>query len=241
MRLILFFSPTSISLSVSLLAIRLCRLLIRMFYSKIILVIFMITIYKITNRLNGKIYVGQTRRKIERRFIEHSRAKTPLGNAMKNCGTENFTIEIIEECSTQEQANERERFWIKVLKCKIPNGYNQKDGGFVGYYRQQKVYRPMLKSLPKMNALDLLAKEKGLNFREKLLIGSIIDLPRPAREAVIDWAFKLIIAVEAQTTEEERKAQIHELERSIAEQQAKLDKLKGETSSYVEDTSTGVG
>ena len=53
---------------------------------------------------------------------------------------------------------------------------------------------------------------------EKALIGSIIDLPRPAREA-----------------------QIRELERSIAEQQAKLDKLKGETNSYVEDTSTGAG
>ena len=161
---------------------------------------------------------------------------------MKNCGAENFTIEIIKECSTQEQANERERFWIKVLKCKIPNGYNQKDDGSVGYYRQQKVHKPILKSLPKMNALDLLPKEKCLNFREKLLIGSIIDLPRLAREAVIDWAFKLIIAVEAQTTEEEREAQIRdELERSITEQQAKLDKLKGETSSYVEDASTGAG
>ena len=148
---------------------------------------------------------------------------------MKNCGAENFTIEIIE-------------FWIKVLKCKIPNGYNQKDDGSVGYYRQQKVHKPILKSLPKMNALDLLPKEKCLNFREKLLIGSIIDLPRLAREAVIDWAFKLIIAVEAQTTEEEREAQIRdELERSITEQQAKLDKLKGETSSYVEDASTGAG
>ncbi len=201
----------------------------------------MIKIYKITNKLNGKPYVGQTRRKIERRFIEHSKAKTPLGTAMKNCGTENFTIEIIEECETQEQANKRERFWIKVLKCKIPNGYNQKDGGSVGYYRQQKVYKPMLKSLPKMNALDLLAKEKCLNFREKLLIGSIIDLPRPAREAVIDWAFNMVIQIEAQMSDEEKENRIAELEKSIAEQQKELDKLKGETNSYAEDTSTGAG
>ena len=58
---------------------------------------------------------------------------------------------------------------------------------------------------------------------EKALIGSIIYLPRPAREAVIDWAFNMVIQI------------------SIAEQQKELDKLKGETKSYVEDTSIGVG
>ena len=100
---------------------------------------------------------------------------------------------------------------------------------------------PMFVPSSDKDFLDRLTEEKGLNDMEKALIGSIIDLPRPTREAVIDWAFKLIIAVEAQTTEEEREAQIRELERSISEQQAKLEKLKGETSSYVEDTSTGVG
>ena len=58
---------------------------------------------------------------------------------------------------------------------------------------------------------------------EKALIGSIIDLPRPAREAVINWASNMVIQI------------------SIAEQQKELDKLKGETKSYVEDTSIGVG
>lgn len=88
--------------------------------------------------------------------------------------------------------------------------------------------------------LDQLAEEKGLNPMEKALIGSIIDLPRPARNAVIDWAFKLIISIEAQITNEERESQIRELERSIAEQQAKLDKLK-EGANYAEESSTGAG
>ena len=89
----------------------------------------MIAIYKITNRLNGKIYVGQTHQMIEQRFIQHLKDKTPLGDAMRDCKPENFTLELIETCETQLQANERERFWIKVLKCKIPNGYNQRNGG----------------------------------------------------------------------------------------------------------------
>ena len=48
---------------------------------------------------------------------------------MRDCGLENFTIEVIERCETQAQLNERERFWIRVLNCKVPNGYNQNDGG----------------------------------------------------------------------------------------------------------------
>ena len=193
------------------------------------------------NKFNDKLYVGQTRRPIERRFMQHSKASIPLGQAMRSCGLENFTLEIIEECANQDQANERERFWIKVLKCKVPNGYNQKDGGSVGYYRQQKADKTILKSSPKMSALDLLAKEKCLTLREKALISSIIDLPRAAREAIIAWAFKLIIPIKEQILRRQREAQIRELERSIAEQQAKLEKLKEGTDSYVEDTSTGVG
>ena len=57
---------------------------------------------------------------------------------MQDCGLENFTLEIIEECETQEQANERERFWIKVLNCKIPNGYNQRNGGAYGCCKNLK-------------------------------------------------------------------------------------------------------
>ncbi|MBR2518901.1 MAG: GIY-YIG nuclease family protein [Selenomonadaceae bacterium] len=37
----------------------------------------MIAIYKITNRLNGKPYVGQTRQPIEKRFLQHAKAHTP--------------------------------------------------------------------------------------------------------------------------------------------------------------------
>lgn len=88
-----------------------------------------VVIYKITNRLNGKPYVGQTKQSIEKRFLQHSKANSPLGQAMRRCGLENFTIEVIEECETPEQARERERLWIKVLKSKIPNGYNRSSGG----------------------------------------------------------------------------------------------------------------
>ena len=81
-------------------------------------------IYKITNLLNEKIYIGQTRQPIEQRFLQHFKADSPLGQDMREYGIENFTIEIIERCKNQEQLNEREIFWINALNSKQPNGYN---------------------------------------------------------------------------------------------------------------------
>ncbi|MBQ3444926.1 MAG: helix-turn-helix domain-containing protein [Selenomonadaceae bacterium] len=86
-------------------------------------------IYKITNRLNGKIYVGQTRQPIEKRFLQHSKADSPLGQAIRDCGIENFTIEVIEECTTPDTAQQQEMFWVKALNCRVPNGYNRSAGG----------------------------------------------------------------------------------------------------------------
>ena len=89
-------------------------------------------IYKIKNRLNGRIYVGQTRRPLKERIAEHmrqSRRKSYIDRAIKKHGIKNFEISILEECSSIEEMNEREKFWIKELNCKVPNGYNITDGG----------------------------------------------------------------------------------------------------------------
>ena len=67
-------------------------------------------IYKITNTLNNKICIGQTKQPIEKRFLQHFYVQTPLGCAMRECGVENFTIEVIERCEAQDQLNKREIF-----------------------------------------------------------------------------------------------------------------------------------
>ena len=86
-------------------------------------------IYVITNRINGKNYVGQTTRTLEERFSEHAKADTLLGKAIQMDGAENFSREVLEMCRTQEQLDEREKFWIAKLDCKFPNGYNTQSGG----------------------------------------------------------------------------------------------------------------
>ncbi len=91
-------------------------------------------IYKLTNKINGKPYVGQTTRTPEERFIDHKHCKTSnIGRAIRKHGEKNFTIEVLEECETREQLNEREKFWIAFFNSKVPNGYNCTDGGESGW------------------------------------------------------------------------------------------------------------
>ena len=79
-------------------------------------------IYKITNLINGKMYVGKTKRTLAVRFDEHARkGKFLIGKAICKYGKENFRPEIIATCETVEEANGLEKYWIKTLNCKVPN------------------------------------------------------------------------------------------------------------------------
>lgn len=86
-------------------------------------------IYLIRCLVTGKLYVGQTKQKLQVRFRSHLREETYIGRAMRKYGIENFTVEVIEECYSREQLNERECYWIVKLNCKRPHGYNLTDGG----------------------------------------------------------------------------------------------------------------
>lgn len=90
----------------------------------------MIGIYKITNKLNGKSYIGQST-DIERRWREHHYRYWNNDNviymAFRKYGIENFDFSIIEECSTQE-LNLREEYWINYYDSYY-NGYNETVGG----------------------------------------------------------------------------------------------------------------
>jgi group I intron endonuclease len=91
------------------------------------------SIYKITNNVNGKVYIGQTWKLIKYRFDAHKRSKhcIKLYNAMEKHGRENFSIELITFCSTQETADYWEEYFIKKYDS-INLGYNLREGGSHG-------------------------------------------------------------------------------------------------------------
>jgi len=89
-------------------------------------------IYKIQNKINSKIYVGQTKRDINERVAGHLESKSYIGNALRKYSLESFDISVIDHSYKKEVLNEKEKYWIKKLNCRFPNGYNIADGGHGG-------------------------------------------------------------------------------------------------------------
>lgn len=88
-------------------------------------------IYKITNNINGKSYIGQTQLSLKKRWDEHIRASKiydyKFYRAIRKYGIECFSQEIIEEVPNK-LLNEREIYWIAFYDT-YKNGYNSTLGG----------------------------------------------------------------------------------------------------------------
>lgn len=94
----------------------------------------MIGIYKITNTLNNKVYIGQSI-DVETRWLQHlykgshNSSEGKLYPAMFSDGINNFKFEIIEECILDEKLlNTREKYWINYYNS-YEEGYNSTRGG----------------------------------------------------------------------------------------------------------------
>jgi group I intron endonuclease len=86
-------------------------------------------IYKTTNLINNKIYVGQD----SHNNPAYLGSGKILNNAIKKYGKDNFKKEILEECSSKKELNEREIYWINKLNSTDTNvGYNIATGGHGG-------------------------------------------------------------------------------------------------------------
>lgn len=93
-------------------------------------------IYKITNLINSKIYIGQSKNPIKRWAAHKNEARRNnpsqvINQAMKKYGTENFTFEVIASCLDQDAANIAEEICIKQYDCLVSSGkgYNLSLGG----------------------------------------------------------------------------------------------------------------
>ena len=87
-----------------------------------------IGIYKITNIINNKCYIGQSTN-ILIRWITHiqntieNKSQIYLYQEIRKQKIENFSFEVIEKC-TIEQLNGKEKYWFYYYNCLKPNGYN---------------------------------------------------------------------------------------------------------------------
>jgi hypothetical protein len=122
-------------------------------------------VYKSTNLLNGKIYIGKAKEgrrgrggsAIEKRWneeierahrlkrwnVEHPHKKKTIRyieNAINKYGEESFRIEEIDIALTKEELNEKERFWIEFFDARNHSkGYNLRDGGEGGGHHEKTI------------------------------------------------------------------------------------------------------
>jgi group I intron endonuclease len=91
-------------------------------------------IYKVTNKINNKCYIGQTidLKTRKQHHIKDSKRGSDyhFHRAMQKYGIDNFEWTVICECKTKEELNEKEMFYIKEFKSNEPEyGYNMTLGG----------------------------------------------------------------------------------------------------------------
>jgi group I intron endonuclease len=87
-------------------------------------------IYKLTNKLNGKIYIGQTVGTLHVRLLRHvSYGKWPIQRAIRKYGIDAFDSVIVDTAATQDELNRKEQKWIALCDCMSPKGYNLTAGG----------------------------------------------------------------------------------------------------------------
>jgi group I intron endonuclease len=87
-------------------------------------------IYKIKNRINGKVYVGLTTKDLSKRIAGHiSENKSYVQKALNKYGLQSFDVSIIDSAESKDILFEKEKYWIQHFDCKVPKGYNLTDGG----------------------------------------------------------------------------------------------------------------
>ena len=112
-------------------------------------------IYLVTNLINGKQYVGQTKHgHTGGRWKEHNVIRedynTIFHNAIKKYGTENFSVEVIEDNISDRDIDQREIYYIEFYNTFHANGhgYNMTKGGrgMLGYKPTKKTKQKVKKS-----------------------------------------------------------------------------------------------
>lgn len=131
-------------------------------------------IYKITNQVNGKVYIGQSIH-IEQRWKEHKKKpfledseeyNYPLYQAIRKYGLENFTFEVVEEC-IPEDLNQKEIDYIALYESYPPSkdkGYNQTPGGSRGIFEKKISYDQLLEIIDLLKNTQIPKKEIAFKY-----------------------------------------------------------------------------
>lgn len=136
-------------------------------------------IYKVTNNITGKIYIGQTNRSTKERWKEHCKpalkTRSYLSAAIQKYGKENFMIEELAKVSTQDELDQLEVKLIEEHNAMFPNGYNLRAGGSGGCLSEESKDK-----LRKVNIGRKVSKET----LEKMKLSNVGNIPTSRRPVI---------------------------------------------------------
>lgn len=145
-------------------------------------------IYIIKNRKNKKFYIGKTTGSIQTRFKRHindalsMRLNTHLAKAIRKDGEESFFIEILDTAKTEDELNQKEKYWIKHLDA-VNKGYNSSDGGEGGDTYKHKTESEMTEIKRKISQTKLGDKNphsraikcKNINTNQEMFFNTVVE------------------------------------------------------------------
>lgn len=139
-----------------------------------------IYIYKITNLINNKVYIGQTIKTLEERWRAHLWCANKndckhLYQSIIKYGKENFSVEVIDNANDLDELNEKERYWVSYYNSLNPRlGYNNIDGGIanpMNYNSIKEYHKNKMQSIEVRtkisNTMKQLRKEGGFSIETR--------------------------------------------------------------------------
>ena len=121
-------------------------------------------IYKITNLINDKFYIGKTTRSIHIRFNEHCKkatSKMPITMAIEKYGKQNFIVEQIDVADSLQNLNLKEKYYISIMNPV----YNVSKGGDGGALFQGHTHTEQTKQI--LSLLKIGKKDSDLTKTKK--------------------------------------------------------------------------
>ena len=136
-------------------------------------------IYKITNKINNKSYIGQTTQTLEKRWKKHLSQlndNTYFHRAIKKYGINNFSKTILEDNISNEKLNEREIYWIAKEGTYIDNGgYNLTIGGKNTPYRVRKLSNNEIREIKRL-LKDTKISQKEISEKFNIDFSTVSDI-----------------------------------------------------------------
>lgn len=140
----------------------------------------MYSLYKITDLLNNKNYIGITNREPKERFAEHKKlsSKSFIGKAIQSDGVDNFSFEILLTGIDNKDISNLECEYIKKYNSLLPNGYNADLGG-VEYHKHSDYIKQIISEKGKGNKNSKYVADVLMYDRQ----GNLLNRFQTAREA----------------------------------------------------------